>query len=215
MDIPIDAAVECTDGPCGRSTYVILNPVTRDVTHLVVKEKDLLHIERLVPISMIKESTPKTIQLRCSQDELGRQEHFIETHFVPVDPAYTGGMYEGCQGRMMWPYVIPEDATAPLEEEHLPPGELAIRRGAQVHATDGKVGQVDEFLVQPEDGHITHLVLREGHLWGQKDVTIPVSAIGRIQEGGVFLKLDKASIEALPAIPIKRWWQAIGENAKR
>ena len=32
---------------------------------------------------------------------------------------------------------------------------------------------VDELLVDPENEHITHLVMREGHLWGQKDVVYP------------------------------------------
>jgi sporulation protein YlmC with PRC-barrel domain len=63
------------------------------------------------------------------------------------------------------------------------------------------VGRVDEFLVDPENEHITHLVMREGHLWEQKEVTIPVSAIARVEEDAVYLKLDKASIEALPAVP--------------
>ena len=61
-------------------------------------------------------------------------------------------------------------------------GELAVRRGSRVRATDGDVGRVDEFLVDRETAHITHLVLREGHLWGQKDVLIPVSEIGQIDE---------------------------------
>jgi len=52
--------------------------------------------------------------------------------------------------------------------------------------------------------HITHLVLREGHLWGEKDVTIPVSQIDHIEEGTVHLKLSKPDIEALPAIPVRR-----------
>jgi sporulation protein YlmC with PRC-barrel domain len=73
-----------------------------------------------------------------------------------------------------------------------------------VEATDGHAGRVDEFLVDPANGHITHLVLREGHLWGQKDVTIPVAQIDRIEDGAVYLKLDKESIGALPAIPIRR-----------
>ena len=29
----------------------------------------------------------------------------------------------------------------------MPPGELAVRRGSHVRATDGDVGRVDEFLV--------------------------------------------------------------------
>jgi sporulation protein YlmC with PRC-barrel domain len=92
----------------------------------------------------------------------------------------------------------------PIEHLHIPSGELAMRRGARVQATDGRVGQVDEFLVNPVNGYITHLVLREGHLWGQKDVTIPVSQIERIEENAVYLKLDKHSIEALPAVPVSK-----------
>jgi|GEM_PF-4607064 len=40
-DIPINAKVECTDGPVGRSTNVVINPVTRKVTHIAVKGKHL------------------------------------------------------------------------------------------------------------------------------------------------------------------------------
>ena len=56
----------------------------------------------------------------------------------------------------------------------------------------------------PGDGHITHLVLREGHFWDKKDVTIPVSEIDRLDEDEVFLKLDRRAIEKLPAIPVRR-----------
>jgi sporulation protein YlmC with PRC-barrel domain len=92
----------------------------------------------------------------------------------------------------------------PLEHERIPPDELAVRRGAHVEATDGRIGVVEEFLVDPINGHITHLVLREGHLWGKKDVTIPVAQIDHIEEDKVYLKLSKQSIEALPAIAVRR-----------
>ena len=45
-----------------------------------------------------------------------------------------------------------------------------------------------------------HLVLREGHLWGKKDVTIPLDQIDRIEEDVVHLKLDKAAVEHLPSV---------------
>lgn len=65
---------------------------------------------------------------------------------------------------MIWPYTIPETEMISVEYERIPPGELAVRRGARVETTDGHAGRVDEFLVNPADGYITHLVLREGHL---------------------------------------------------
>jgi sporulation protein YlmC with PRC-barrel domain len=199
MDIPVNAEVHCTDGPYGRSTYIILNPTTRRVTHLVVQEKRFPHAEYLVPIDDVVEATPHLIRLRCTGHELKEFETFIETEFVSSNFAeYAGDPY------MTWPYVIPEAETLPVEHERIPPGELAIRRGAQVEATDGHVGRVDEFLVEPKNGDITHLVLREGHLWGQKDVTISVSQIDRIEEDTVYLKLDKHSIEMLPTIRVRR-----------
>jgi sporulation protein YlmC with PRC-barrel domain len=199
MDISINADVQCADGPCGRCTYVILNPATQQVTHLVVKESSSPYTERLVSIEQVMETDPHLIRLRCTSRELAAMEAFIETEFLPTDISEYGGV-----SAMMWPYVLSEGMTTPVEHEHVPPGELAVRRGAGVEATDGRVGRVDEFLVEPANGHITHMVLREGHLWGQKDVTIPVAQIDRIEEGTVYLKLDKESIGALPAIPIRR-----------
>jgi hypothetical protein len=40
-DFPIAAPIECSDGPCGKSTNVIVNPVNRRVTHVVVEDKSL------------------------------------------------------------------------------------------------------------------------------------------------------------------------------
>jgi sporulation protein YlmC with PRC-barrel domain len=202
MDIPVNAEVTCVDGVCGQSTYVIINPISRQVTHVVVKGKKGLHTERVVPVDLVVDTTRDLIRLRCTTDELSRIEPFTETEYVQEsmpDVGYLEGTYR------VWPYDIPElNATIAVTHERIPHGELAIHRGARVEAADGPVGRVDEFLVDPVDTHITHLVLREGHLWGQKNVTIPVSQIDRIQEDTVYLKLDKHSVEALPAIPIRR-----------
>lgn len=103
---------------------------------------------------------------------------------------------------MVWHPTIYET----VETRQVPPGELAVQRGAQVEATDGRVGHVDEFVVNPENGNITHLVMRTGHLWGKKDVIIPVSEMGETRDGTVFVKLDKNQIEVLPSFPLNRRW---------
>jgi sporulation protein YlmC with PRC-barrel domain len=193
MDIPINADVRCADGPCGRSTCVILNPTTRQVTHLVVCEQRFPHTERLVPVNWIVETTATLVRLRCRAKEVLEAEPFIETEFVPVDfPPYA-------TGESLWPYRM-----VPVEHEQVPPGELAVQQGARVQASDGRVGYVDEFLVEPTTGRITHLVVREGYLWGQKDVTIPVAQVNRIEEDTLYLKLDKHAVAALPATTIRR-----------
>jgi sporulation protein YlmC with PRC-barrel domain len=204
MDIPINVDVLCAGELCGRSTYLIINPVNEHVTHLVVTEKDFPYIERLVSVDKILASTPESIQLRCNQTDLSNMDTFEETDFIKAGQMKVSLPYS--VPYEVWPYAMYDAMPIPFEHEHIPTGEIAIRRGTPVRATDGQVGQVDEFLVDPENDVITHLVLREGHLWGKRDVTIPVSEIDKIAEEAVFLKLDKDAIEKLPTVPVRRKW---------
>ena len=202
MDIPINAEVQCTDGLGGRTNCVLINPITPKVTHVVVREKDFPHTERLVSREMIVETSPDSIRLACTQHELAELESFTEVEYLHDDVPYW--TYEAEEYRM-WPYVEPEFETIPVDIEQVPPGELTIHRGSGVRDKNNhRVGQVDEFLVDPASGHITHLVLREGHLWDKKDVTIALVEIDRIEDDEVYLKLDKHTIEKLPAVPIRR-----------
>jgi hypothetical protein len=208
MEIPLNAQVECTDGLCGRSVYVLINPIFDKVTHLVVRE-DSTSTEYVVPIDVISETVADTIRLRCSKAKLEKMEPFVKTIFIEKKvPAENFGYGRGMGGMGAYyymPFVI-SDLTVQMPVEHLqiPPGELAVRRGTRIEATDGYVGHIDEFVVNPKNSHITHLMMREGHLWGQKDVIIPLSAMGDIRKDTVFLKLDKQQIEALPTFPVHR-----------
>jgi len=73
-----------------------------------------------------------------------------------------------------------------------------------VHASDGHVGTVDELVVDSEGEIITHLLMRKGHLWGKKDIAIPVSDIEEIYSDTVNLKVDKKSVKEYPIVPVKR-----------
>ena len=212
MEIPLNAQIECTDGVCGRSAYVVMNPVFEQVTHVVVKDVSSPGKEYMVPVDFVTDSTGETIKLRCSKAELEKMDPFNQTTFiverVPAENYSTGGPEYGGNGSYFYMPYVTRDKTIYVTEENqqTPPGELAVQRGTRVKATDGYVGKVDEFVVNPENGYITHMVMREGHLWGKKDVAIPLSAIGEQREDTVFLTLDKAQIEALPTFPITRRW---------
>jgi hypothetical protein len=211
MEIPLNAQVECTDGVCGRSAYVLINPVTDQVTHLVVKEDSSPNTEYIVPVEIVTGTIADTIQLSCSKAELEKMDPFIKTEFVEEKAPdryinYSGGMYSAGSYYYM-PYVTPGmTVQVPVEIRQIPLGELSVRRGTRVEATDGYVGHVDEFVVDPENCYITHLVMREGHLWGQKEVIIPLSAMGDAHDDTVFLKINKHQIESLPTFPLHRRW---------
>ena len=61
-----------------------------------------------------------------------------------------------------------------------------------------------ELVMDPDGSAITHLQMREGHLWGKKDVAIPVSAISLVDTDTIYLKIDKGDVQALPDIHVRR-----------
>ena len=204
-DVPLKANVECTDGPCGESGIVIVNPETRQVTHFVVQDKSLPdRDQRLVPVDQIAETSRDRLRLSCTKAELASMDHFIETHYGPTQQEPDIDWPVDDTVRSVPRATLTSSGYARKRAEHIPPGELAVRQGTKVAARDGAAGHVDELVVNPETGHISHLVLQEGHLWAKKEIAIPVSAIDYLLEDTVYLKLDKREIDALPAVPLKR-----------
>jgi hypothetical protein len=203
MDFPLGVDVHCSDGRCGRSTYIILNPVSDQLTHIVVKELHPSRLERLVPSNLVKSSAAEVILLNCDKEEFSKLEPFNQTYFVRSeiphyvsDPALT----------LLWPYAVATGRTVDSPGRSLPEGELAVHRLSKVYATDGLVGRVDGFLVDPETCQITDLVVRDDRLVKEELIVIPLSYIKRIRENKVYLSVKKAVVEEIPPNHIDRSW---------
>ncbi|MFZ1757432.1 MAG: hypothetical protein WBO46_03965 [Caldilineaceae bacterium] len=209
MEYPLKVDITATDGICGRSMALIINPINAEVTHLVVQVNRLLDKEVLVPTGWIASSDADHIRLNHTAEQVMQCTPFNESHYIgPEDPSYLLPDAYAEEEAMLWPYAsamrVGNQANGLyLKEEAIPHGELAVHRGAHVAATDGRVGQVDEFLVEPEKHHITHLILRRNHLWGARDVTIPLSAIDHIADDTVYLSLTKKAVAGLPEVRIQ------------
>ena len=204
MDIPLDVEVRCSDGVCGKSTVIIVDPDTDTVTHVVV---EVSGSDYLVPIDVIIDSAPTHLQLRWSRAELEAAEPFERLETLSEDEqimelqaasgSYVGWSASGMPGE----YMAPVPISSTVEVEQIPEHERALHQGADVEATDGRVGQVDEFIIDSASGRISHVVLLKGHLWGRKDVTIPVSEIDHVEDDVVYLKLNKDAVSQLPSAP--------------
>jgi len=206
MDIPLNVKVRCVDGDCGKTTTIILNPITKEITHVVVKDR---HREFMVPLSLISESSAAEIKLQLSREKLTQQEPFVSTQFIGqgmVDEDYDAATVAAEMDAVMWPYNSLDDSyhDVYMQVEQIPHDELAIHRGAHVEASDGHIGRVGEFIVNSENNYITHLILLEGHLWGKRAVTIPISEIDRIEQDTIYLKLDKETVKSLPEVKTNR-----------
>lgn len=229
IDLPTKAEVHCSDGPAGLSTFVIGNPTNRQITHLVVKSFRPPFYEHLVPVNQVKETTDHRIGLKCTRDEFNKMELFRYEEYIPSEfPEYLNGPYDllersyfttdvpkstayllpGPWGRMteQLPYSV-------VERQNIPAGEAGLRHDARVEATDGYVGQLDELLINSNNMQVTHLVLLVPHIFEGREITIPVSQIDRIEEGTIYLKLDRQSVEALPTTPMQRWTRSASKGS--
>lgn len=48
---------------------------------------------------------------------------------------------------------------------------------------------------------MTHVLLHEGHLWGRKQVAIPISAVEAVDDG-IRLTLTKGEVQKLPEVDL-------------
>ena len=195
----IGADASCPDGVCGEVTCLVVDPLARVVTHLVVEPKHRYGCARLVPLDLVDAGTDQ-IRLRCTMSEFEELDPAEETQFLPGTPGYPG--YDPEQVLVM-PYYGMGGAYVPLTATYdtVPLDEVEVRRGEHVHATDGHIGRVQGLVIDPDSRHVTHVLLQEGHLWGRKDVAIPISAVIGVDDG-IRLNLTKQQVQDLPPADI-------------
>ena len=216
MRLEIGNRVRCNDGPYGDLADVVIDPLVKRVTHLVVQPEHAGG-SRLVPIDLAKSSDDNQgeIELSCTLDEAQKFESVHEAAYIRLgenpaqDPDWDIGVmdvlaspYYSSLG--VEPYAEPLDSNVTLSYDRVPKGEVEIRRTSAVISAHGHLlGDVDGFVVDADE-YITHFVLERGHLWGRKEVTIPIGAVTRVESDAAHLALSKHEVGALPAVHVGR-----------
>ncbi|HUZ42042.1 MAG TPA: hypothetical protein VMU68_11710 [Acidimicrobiales bacterium] len=214
-EFTIGSDVFCSDGNCGELRRVVVDPVARALTHLVVEAKHRQGMGHLVPIDLVSSSGAE-IHLRCTVTQFEELDDAEETQFLPgargqwgygqdqmlSHPYYGLGMSGiGVTGMMGGMGIGMSPSPQPITSDRVPVGEVEVRRGEHVHATDGSIGQVQGLVVDLHDHHVTHVLLDEGHLWGKKRVAIPIGAVIGVDDG-VQLNLTKNEVGELPPVEL-------------
>jgi sporulation protein YlmC with PRC-barrel domain len=213
MHLRLGTRVDCTDGGFGRLADVVIDPTTKRVTHLVAEPERDGWLARLVPVELAEaRDEGGAIALRLSVEEAERlpSVHGVDylrvTGFPLEDPDWSVGIEEV----YALPYYSGYDVQVePLDYvsryDRIPKGEVEIRRASPVDSSDGhRLGHVEGFLVDRDD-RITHAVLERGHLWGRREITVPIGAVAHIHTDVVTLSLTKDEVGALAAAPVPRW----------
>ena len=209
-DFTIGSEARCSDGDCGTVSRVIVDPVAKTVTHLVVTPR--FGYGRLVPLELVEPGTDE-VRLRCTEAQFDALDAAEETRFLEGAEGHAG---YGAEEALYWPYysigmggmAIGDTGLAPLADlpqtmtlDTVPAGEVGIRRGEPVEATDGPIGKVQGLVVDPGSHRVTHVLLQEGHLWGRKEVAIPIGSVTSIDDG-IRLGMSKQEVQDLPPVEL-------------
>ena len=189
------------------------------MTHLVVQPAQGEGEARLVPIRLAKgrDAEQREIELECTLDEAQGFESVQEVAYLRLgeSPAEDPDWDVGVESVLAMPYYSGSvdvgnpypgevDSHVTMYYDRVPKGEVEVRRASAVISADGhSLGEVDGFVVDADE-HITHVVLERGHLWGRKEVTIPIGAVDRVESDAVYLALSKDDVGTLPAVRVGR-----------
>jgi len=217
MRLELGKRIRATDEVFGELADVVIDPIANRVTHLVAKPSGG-GSARLVPIELVEagRDDEDEIRLRCTTEEIVALDDVEEVAYLRLgetptsDPDWDVGIenvlalpyYEGSE--LMGVAGVGAMGEVDITYHRVPKGEVEIRRSSTVSATDEEfLGRVDGFIV--DDDHITHLVLEHGHLWGKREITIPIGAVAKVETDAISLSLSKAEVEALPSVRVHRW----------
>lgn len=196
----------------GHIERIVLDPKTREVTHVVIEKGFLFTTDKVVPISLISAASEDRVTLRKDAGDLEALPEFERTYYVPLNqsdrqetapagyvrPYYwyppstlTGWVGTG-YGFPIPPYVV---RTA----RNTPAGTVPLDEGTQVMSADGEhVGDVEAVLTGPEQDRATHLLISSGLLLKEKKL-VPTTWISRVTQEEIELAVGSPLLEQLPA----------------
>jgi sporulation protein YlmC with PRC-barrel domain len=215
MRLELGCSVHCLDAPYGVLDDVIIDPISRRVTHVVVQPENRHDRARLAPIERAH-AADSGIAVDYSVADLERLERVQESAYLrlgrfPVaDPDWEVGveevlglpLYQDLDGMGT---VIEPDPHVVVNYDRIPRDEIEIRRASAVISADGHhLGHVEGFLVG-EDAMVGDLVLERGQLWRRREVVIPYGAVAQIKTDSVTLSLSKDQVGELASRRVHRW----------
>lgn len=136
-----------------------------------------------------------------NQQEAGRRHAELAANFLigPAEGGHPSMMTRADIAKMIGADVEPETKTA--NDPHL--RSMSDMKGYGVHARDAEaIGSACDFLIDPDDWSVTHLVVDTGKWLPGKRVVVATSLIGGIawDDRRIDVDLDKAKIETSPEL---------------
>jgi uncharacterized protein YrrD len=221
MQIKEGTRVETSTGErVGSIGRVVIDPRSKEITHIVVEKGFLFGTDRVLPASLIADSDDERLVLTGAADDLEQYPEFEVSNFVMLDdrdlPAgreelvmgetapsaypYPGAgphHYWGPANIAMTPHTYHRQGYSTITQQNIPDETVALKKGAAIVFEDGeKAGELEEVLVDQRSNQAVHLVISHGFLSTEKKL-IPVDWIVRASEEEIHIGARSDIIERL------------------
>ena len=192
------------DEKIGTLDRVVMDPKTKEVTHIIIREGFLFTEDKVVPLDLIGSVTDERIALQGSKEHLDELPDYEETHFVPRDATVDDDMntlywnppVDAWSGSGRYP-IYPPSLYVRRTEKNIPEGMVALAEGAKVLSEDGEqVGNIETLVTDPNE-HVTHVVISSGLLMKERKI-IPAYWLESVAEDEVHLSVESRLLERLP-----------------
>ena len=204
MEYKEGASILTADGKqVGHLDRVVIDPKTKEVTHIVVHKGFIFTEDKVVPVNLIASAKEDRITLREDAGDLAALPKFEERHFVPLDKEESTRIgYEAFNVSPLYSYYPPYGVAYPYQrveiEQHIPEGTVALKEGAEVISADGEhVGDVEEILTDPQADRVTHFVITQGLFFKDRKL-VPITWVSRFGEEQVHLEVGSRLLDGLP-----------------
>ena len=188
----------------GTLDRVVIDPKTKEVTHIIVRKGFLFREDKVVPMDLIGSVTDERIALQGSKEHLDELPEYEETHYIPrtaaldddMDTLYWNPPVDAWSGYGRYPIYAPS-LYVRRTEKNIPEGMVALAEGAKVLSEDGEqVGNIETLVTDPNE-RVTHVVISSGLLMKERKI-IPAYWLGNVTEDEVYLSVEPRLLERLP-----------------
>lgn len=206
------AKVVTADGErVGSVDRVVLEPESKEVTHLVVEKGFLFGEDKVVPMSLVGPATEEKVTLRRDAGNLEDLPNFEESHYFPAETEPQRPPEPATWARPLYLYppvgswwssggyaAYTQPQYVLKTERQIPEGTIALKEGAKVVSSDGEqIGDIERIFTEPQENRATHLLISEGLILKEKKL-IPTRWLSTVLEDEVFLSVDSDFVERLP-----------------
>lgn len=199
----------------GEIERVVIDPRTREVTHIVVEKGFLFTESRVLPIQVVQSADGERVVLDPRvEEDLESWPIFEERYTIPIEEARAADLERdpaaprparplywypplvaGDAGYLGMPYY---PATVVEVERNVPEGAAALKPGAKIYSADDEhVGNVERVFTDSRTDAITHFLISRGLLFKNYKL-VPANWVVDATDDAVYLSVTKTLLERLP-----------------